>query len=347
MEDNQSTATNHPNNEVYKKPGLGYKIILYACTYTTLYFIIAISVWSEMRYASYSELKIITDAPSKPTNDGSYLVEATSVRNHPQKYVKHLIVLKNQLNYIHKGQQLKAIIRPVQCSSWFDFFKVFYNHYDYRIEKVFAFTDSKGNYHRVQKFQKKEPMDMFMFWVIVISFFSVFIINAILTAITTPKLDKNADEWTFDVPSWLEWLRVLFLLSLSGFIGSHVYEIINHEMHTSNYWELGGLSVLIIVLIAFAINVIRKRKNYISVSADKLTFYVHGSLQTVLFKDQQYLETKASYDSKDNLTNYTFTFTNNQGTVSFDCESLGMGDSAKRIYEAVVYYAEKGNVIFK
>jgi hypothetical protein len=118
-------------------------------------FITAFTVTTGGSYVQNTEVEIIS-VDKKPINTwvtlglGDYYPSKVKVLKHPtSKNMDLLLLTKDQLKYTQKGGRMIIKVVPHQPSTWYDFFKCFYNTYDYEATTVFGFTDSKGKFKKV------------------------------------------------------------------------------------------------------------------------------------------------------------------------------------------------------
>jgi hypothetical protein len=330
---------------------LGCAIIGLLSMFLFFYLVIAEEVqWENCRHTYYGELKVKTVNKKRENVSANWfsddlLLHASTVnvkKGTFEKEIASLYVSPKQLKYVTKGQQLHGTIRPFRCASWGDFFKIGYNRYDYRLVEVYAYTDSKGVFHKLKKTKYKDD-SYAIDWMIVGIVVLILIINFVVGLVVVPKLNKENTEWKYDVPSWLEWTRILVLLSPTVFLGIHVYEL-NVGGTLSDHWLMVTiLTLLDLIPIGLALIVFSKRKNYLKISSTTVEFYIDKKL-TVLKTNEYNSVTISGEYHKDSLDDRIFEFDNGSDKVKFKCADLGMKSNQSQIYKVMLHYLANSGV---
>jgi hypothetical protein len=353
------TKSTTPDKQLeHKEEGQGAKATSIGCAFIflisffmLLYAGIAEEVqWENCRYTYYGEMKV--QSLKKKTEMVSANWFSDDLRMHASKVsltkgkldkdIATLYVSPKLLKYVIKGQQLNGKIRPLRCATWGDFFKIGYNRYDYCLVDVYAYTDANGVLHKLKKEKFKEDNSAIE-WIIGGVVFLILIVNLIVGRMTVPTLKKEEKEWKYDVPSWLEWIRILILLSPTAFLGVHIYEL-NVAGTLSDHWlMIAILALLDLIPVSMAWRVFSKRKNYIKISSTTIEFNINNKLTCLTIMDYGTVTISGEYH-RGSVVDRSFEFDNGSEKVAFKCEELGMKTNEDQLYKVMLHYLGNGGI---
>jgi hypothetical protein len=310
-----------------------------------IYLIMLFAVRTEtLDYTHYAELEVISVNPDAESIDLNQMHAANVkvLKGNLPKDLNLLYVTPKSLSMVKKGYKLKAIITPDHCASWGDFFKVFYNEYNYELVKIRAYTDDKGKYTTVVK-EKETEIDHALAYIIVAIIIFLILLNFGLESLTFPKFKEEDSEWSHNVPSWLEWSRIIILLGISAAALIHVYEAYVNGDLDGQTGEVVSMSVGVLFLLVLAYRNFYKRNNYIIINAEKIEYQVGAKKHTI--ETSKYKQLLISVQKhRGSVVDYTFTFKSEEDEQKFDCSNLGMSSQCQKLYKVITHYMKKGGV---
>lgn len=356
MTENNSTTTDKKDEQKEASKGAlaaiqGCALIFLLSVFFLIYCCIAEEVqWENCQHTFYSEMKVKTlkkksEVVSENWFSDDIQLHATSVNVTKGDFVKELASLyvsPKQLKYVTKGGVLHATIRPFRCASWGDFFKIGYNRYDYTLVEVYAYTDANGALRKLKKEKYKEDNSTIE-WMIVGIVVLILLVNFIVGRMTVPKLKKEEKEWKYDVPSWLEWTRILVLVSPTVFLGVHIYELNVAGTLSAHWLSVAILALLDLIPLGLAYKVFSKRNNYLKISSTVVEFNINNKLTSLKIMDYSTVTISGEYH-RNAVVDRSFEFDNGSEKVAFKCEDLGMKTNEDQLYKVMLHYLGNSDI---